>query len=187
MELTLGVFSKMRPNWAASWKRSSSSRGWSTCASMNVSPRRIASCRSGCIDYCCNPRRSRILSPLNRVGTLPRRRATNLGHLDGSQRRECPSVFDFDALHLARIQFGFTISFHIIFPGLTIGLASYLVVLEGSRRGRISHHLESHASHLTFNGGCPHAPLGSSLLHQRYRKGRQRNYLAHYGPEYLLG
>ncbi|MDX3905753.1 MAG: cytochrome ubiquinol oxidase subunit I [Pigmentiphaga sp.] len=35
-----------------------------------------------------------------------------------------------DALLLARIQFGFTISFHIIFPALTIGLASYLVVLE---------------------------------------------------------
>lgn len=35
-----------------------------------------------------------------------------------------------DALMLSRIQFGFTISFHIIFPAITIGLASYLVVLE---------------------------------------------------------
>ncbi|WP_101675151.1 cytochrome ubiquinol oxidase subunit I [Alloalcanivorax mobilis] len=35
------------------------------------------------------------------------------------------------ALDLARIQFGFTISFHIIFPAITIGLASYLAVLEG--------------------------------------------------------
>jgi cytochrome d ubiquinol oxidase subunit I len=35
-----------------------------------------------------------------------------------------------DALLLARIQFGFTISFHIIFPAITIGLASYLAVLE---------------------------------------------------------
>ncbi len=34
------------------------------------------------------------------------------------------------ALDLARIQFGFTISFHIIFPALSIGLASYLAVLE---------------------------------------------------------
>ncbi|WP_292932542.1 cytochrome ubiquinol oxidase subunit I [Noviherbaspirillum sp.] len=34
------------------------------------------------------------------------------------------------ALELARIQFGFTISFHIIFPAITIGLASYLTVLE---------------------------------------------------------
>lgn len=35
-----------------------------------------------------------------------------------------------DALMLARIQFAFTVSFHIIFPALTIGLASYLAVLE---------------------------------------------------------
>jgi len=34
-----------------------------------------------------------------------------------------------DALLLARIQFGFTISAHIIFPAFTIGLASYLAVL----------------------------------------------------------
>src|ERR1700709_1400261 len=36
-----------------------------------------------------------------------------------------------DALLLARIQFGFTISFHIVFPALTVGMASYLAVLEG--------------------------------------------------------
>lgn len=35
-----------------------------------------------------------------------------------------------DAIELARIQFAFTISFHIIFPAITIGLASYLAVLE---------------------------------------------------------
>jgi cytochrome d ubiquinol oxidase subunit I len=34
------------------------------------------------------------------------------------------------ALELARTQFGFTISFHIIFPAISIGLASYLAVLE---------------------------------------------------------
>ncbi len=34
------------------------------------------------------------------------------------------------ALELARIQFGFTVSFHIIFPAITIGLASFLAVLE---------------------------------------------------------
>jgi len=38
---------------------------------------------------------------------------------------------EFDALTLARFQFAFTISFHIIFPSFTIGLASYLAVLEG--------------------------------------------------------
>ena len=36
-----------------------------------------------------------------------------------------------DALLLARIQFAFTVSFHIIFPAFSIGLASYLAVLEG--------------------------------------------------------
>lgn len=36
----------------------------------------------------------------------------------------------FDAILLARIQFAFTISVHFLFPALTIGLASYLAVLE---------------------------------------------------------
>lgn len=40
-------------------------------------------------------------------------------------------MFSLTALELARIQFGFTISFHIIFPAITIGLSSYLAVLEG--------------------------------------------------------
>ncbi|NUZ08224.1 cytochrome ubiquinol oxidase subunit I [Piscinibacter koreensis] len=35
-----------------------------------------------------------------------------------------------DALVLARIQFAFTVSFHFLFPAITIGLASYLAVLE---------------------------------------------------------
>jgi cytochrome d ubiquinol oxidase subunit I len=39
-------------------------------------------------------------------------------------------MFELDAFHLARIQFAFTVSFHILFPAITIGLASYLVVLE---------------------------------------------------------
>ncbi len=36
-----------------------------------------------------------------------------------------------DAELLSRLQFAFTITFHIIFPAFTIGLASYLAVLEG--------------------------------------------------------
>jgi cytochrome d ubiquinol oxidase subunit I len=40
-------------------------------------------------------------------------------------------LFDIDALTLARMQFAFTMSFHIIFPAFSIGLASYLAVLEG--------------------------------------------------------
>ncbi len=36
-----------------------------------------------------------------------------------------------DALLLSRLQFAFVIAFHILFPAFTIGLASYLAVLEG--------------------------------------------------------
>ncbi len=36
-----------------------------------------------------------------------------------------------DAVVLARIQFAFTVGFHIIFPAFSIGLASYVMVLEG--------------------------------------------------------
>jgi len=37
----------------------------------------------------------------------------------------------FTALFLSRLQFAFTVSFHIIFPSFTIGLAAWLAVLEG--------------------------------------------------------
>ena len=37
---------------------------------------------------------------------------------------------ELDALMLSRIQFAFTIAFHIIFPAFTIGLASWLAALE---------------------------------------------------------
>lgn len=36
-----------------------------------------------------------------------------------------------EALFLARVQFAFTVSFHFIFPAFSIGLASFLMVLEG--------------------------------------------------------
>lgn len=43
-------------------------------------------------------------------------------------------MLDFlDAVFLARVQFAFTVSFHILFPAFTIGLASFLVVLEALR------------------------------------------------------
>ena len=45
---------------------------------------------------------------------------------------------DVTALLLSRIQFAFTITFHIIFPSFTIGLAAWLAVLEalGLKTGR---------------------------------------------------
>ena len=44
--------------------------------------------------------------------------------------RAPPEVRCVDALILSRIQFGFVISFHILFPAFTIGLASWLAFLE---------------------------------------------------------
>ena len=38
---------------------------------------------------------------------------------------------DLDPVLLARVQFAFVVSFHILFPSFTIGLAAYLAVLEG--------------------------------------------------------
>ena len=37
---------------------------------------------------------------------------------------------DLSALLLSRLQFAFTVSFHVIFPSFTIGLAAWLTVLE---------------------------------------------------------
>ena len=39
-------------------------------------------------------------------------------------------MFGIDAVILARVQFAFTIGFHIVLPAFSIGLASYLMVLE---------------------------------------------------------
>ena len=41
------------------------------------------------------------------------------------------SFLGLDALMLARVQFAFTVAFHFIFPAFSIGLASYLAVLNG--------------------------------------------------------
>ena len=38
---------------------------------------------------------------------------------------------EFDAVFLSRIQFAFTIAFHIIFPTFTIGLSAWIATLEG--------------------------------------------------------
>jgi cytochrome bd ubiquinol oxidase subunit I len=40
-------------------------------------------------------------------------------------------MHDLDPLILARLQFAFTVSFHIIFPTISIGLALFLVIVEG--------------------------------------------------------
>ncbi|TVR84244.1 MAG: cytochrome ubiquinol oxidase subunit I [Rhodospirillales bacterium] len=38
---------------------------------------------------------------------------------------------ELDPVLLSRIQFGFVVAFHILFPSLTIGIAAYIAVLEG--------------------------------------------------------
>src|SRR6201993_3101113 len=50
---------------------------------------------------------------------------------------------DLTALFLSRLQFAFTVSFHIIFPSFTIGLAAWLTVLEALhlRTGRPAYRL----------------------------------------------
>ncbi|WP_242411367.1 cytochrome ubiquinol oxidase subunit I [Burkholderia sp. A1] len=55
---------------------------------------------------------------------------------NGGVLRECRTRFEEDfmditALMLSRIQFAATVSFHIIFPSFTVGLAAWLCVLEG--------------------------------------------------------
>src|SRR5258707_14398604 len=42
-------------------------------------------------------------------------------------------VMELDPVLLSRVQFAFVISFHIIFPAFTIGLAAWLATLEGVR------------------------------------------------------
>ena len=40
---------------------------------------------------------------------------------------------ELDPIFLSRLQFAFVISFHIIFPSFTIGLAAWLATIEGVR------------------------------------------------------
>jgi cytochrome d ubiquinol oxidase subunit I len=40
---------------------------------------------------------------------------------------------ELDPVFLSRLQFGFVISFHIVFPSFTIGLAAWLAMIEGVR------------------------------------------------------
>ena len=40
---------------------------------------------------------------------------------------------ELDPIFLSRLQFAFVISFHIIFPAFTIGLAAWLATIEGAR------------------------------------------------------
>ncbi|WP_198551785.1 cytochrome ubiquinol oxidase subunit I, partial [Streptococcus pneumoniae] len=74
-------------------------------------------------------------------------------------------MFGLEALELARVQFAFTITFHIIFPAITIGLASYLAVLEAlwlKTKQEVYRDLDPEAA-TTCCGGCA-APLARSAV-----------------------
>ena len=83
-----------------------------------------------------HPLKARVLlETCLRAGLSPRHHCRGVRRL----RVECVAVtllevnamFEaFDATLLARLQFAFTVSFHFIFPSFSIGLASYLAVLE---------------------------------------------------------
>ena len=72
-----------------------------------------------------------MVARLRAAGPLHSRRArrTAPGAAAGRPRRRL--TMDLDPVLLSRIQFAFVISFHIIFPAFTIGLAAWLAVLEG--------------------------------------------------------
>src|SRR5690349_18866427 len=53
------------------------------------------------------------------------------------------TLFGVDTVLLSRVQFGFTIAFHIIFPAFSIGLSAFIATLEvlWLRTGRDHYHL----------------------------------------------
>ena len=53
--------------------------------------------------------------------------------LDAPPRTSEELVMELDPVFLSRIQFAFVITFHIIFPAFTIGLAAWLATIEGAR------------------------------------------------------
>jgi cytochrome bd-type quinol oxidase subunit 1 len=65
-----------------------------------------------------------------------------------------------DVLTLSRIQFTLTISFHYIYPPLSIGLGVILVIIEGLAEGIFAFFLES-----GFLAAAPRESGGKSKRH----------------------
>ncbi len=76
-----------------------------------------------------SPRGTQFHTPANLAAD---RQAGSAGSPAGGYRQLRLTGMDtaFSALDLARLQFAFTVSFHIVFPALSIGLASFIAVLE---------------------------------------------------------
>ena len=94
--------------------------------------RRRAHVRHPCAVFGGGPEANHLLRPF--LGHAVRARSVeNLGrrpYVNGSVAKRGP-MSGIDAVFLARVQFAFTIGFHIVLPAFSIGLASYLMVLEG--------------------------------------------------------
>ena len=76
-------------------------------------------------------RRSRIFRRSQKPGSFS---LDNVLKSVGSRRdMSTEGIMDLDPVILSRIQFAFVISFHIIFPAFTIGLAAWLATIEGAR------------------------------------------------------
>ena len=67
---------------------------------------------------------------------MPRTKAP-IGARSDCHRAPEIRMLGLNALILARIQFGFTASFHIIFPAITIGLASSKGKMTGAANSRM--------------------------------------------------
>ena len=71
---------------------------------------------------------SRETARRSRLSRRGRRTAPQCARADPKEESEAGAM-DLDAVLLARIQFAFTITFHIIFPSFTIGLAAFIATL----------------------------------------------------------
>jgi hypothetical protein len=60
-----------------------------------------------------------------RHGTGSARKSLSLALQSRPEGERAELAMDFDPVLLARLQFAFTIIFHIIFPSFTIGLSAY--------------------------------------------------------------
>src|ERR1035438_10931926 len=62
-------------------------------------------------------------------GTGSARKSLSLALESRPEGERAEVAMDFDPVLLARLQFAFTIIFHIIFPSFTIGLSAYIATL----------------------------------------------------------
>src|SRR6185312_8074366 len=68
-----------------------------------------------------------------RCGRRRDERSDGDGQRRGDPRRRARAalIVELDPVFLSRMQFAFVIAFHILLPAFTVGLASFIVLLEG--------------------------------------------------------